>query len=275
MAQTVKNLPAVKETWIQFLGREDPLEKGTATHSSILAWKIPWTEEPGGLQSQRIGHDWATKHIPHIQCPCMSLYIIKAELHGSLVPRDDPQLWWVLAVAQEELGCCWPPVLREQPCPWLTMPLTICLKVWIAVDFTLKLWFQHRTERRIPDCLATSPYACASGAKEGVCPVPSCGKVLAEGVLLLRPLTPLCTLFRKAGESQSYSEEPETLSFTAPVSSPTRLMLPLQPLDQGRWVVGDANRFPSLPGGRLYQGHCLELPVHDDNKKQRTFAQRH
>ena len=47
----VKNLPAMWETRIQYLGWEDPLEKGTATHSSILAWRIPWTEEPGGLQS--------------------------------------------------------------------------------------------------------------------------------------------------------------------------------------------------------------------------------
>ena len=51
IAQSVKNLPAVLETWVQFLGREDPLEKEMATHSSVLAWKIPWTEEPGGLQS--------------------------------------------------------------------------------------------------------------------------------------------------------------------------------------------------------------------------------
>ena len=51
VAQTVKNLPAVQETWVQSLGQEDPLEKGMATHSSILAWKIPWTKEFGGLQS--------------------------------------------------------------------------------------------------------------------------------------------------------------------------------------------------------------------------------
>ena len=51
MAQTVKNLPAVRETWVQSLGWEDPLQKGLATHSSILAWTIPWTEEPGRLQS--------------------------------------------------------------------------------------------------------------------------------------------------------------------------------------------------------------------------------
>ena len=56
----VKNLPAVQETWVPSLGREDPLEKGIATLSSVLAWRIPWTEEPGGLQamgSQRVGHE--------------------------------------------------------------------------------------------------------------------------------------------------------------------------------------------------------------------------
>ena len=60
MAQTLKNLPAMQETQVQSLGQEDPLEKGMATHSSILAWRIPWTEEPDGLQStgsQRIGQD--------------------------------------------------------------------------------------------------------------------------------------------------------------------------------------------------------------------------
>ena len=64
MAQQVKNLPAVQETpetWIQSLGREDPLDKEMATHSSILAWEIPWTEKPGELQFmglQRVRHEW-------------------------------------------------------------------------------------------------------------------------------------------------------------------------------------------------------------------------
>ena len=56
----VKNLPALQETWVQSLGWEDPLEKGMAIHVSILAWRIPWTREPGGLQSmglQKVGHD--------------------------------------------------------------------------------------------------------------------------------------------------------------------------------------------------------------------------
>ena len=60
VAQMVKNLPAIQETQLCSLDQVDPLEKGMATHSSILAWRIPWTDEPGGLQStglQRVGHD--------------------------------------------------------------------------------------------------------------------------------------------------------------------------------------------------------------------------
>ena len=49
VTQTVKNLPAMQESWVQFLGQEDPLKKGMATHSSFLAWRIPWTEEPDGV----------------------------------------------------------------------------------------------------------------------------------------------------------------------------------------------------------------------------------
>ena len=76
VAQWIKNLPAMQEmqeTQVWFLGHEDPLEEGTAPHSSILAWRIPWTEEPGGLQfmgSQRVGHDWsywASTHIPYLK----------------------------------------------------------------------------------------------------------------------------------------------------------------------------------------------------------------
>ena len=65
MAQAVKNLPVMWETWVRSLGQEDPLKKGMATHSSILAWRIPRTEEPGELQSMgshRVGHDLAGTH---------------------------------------------------------------------------------------------------------------------------------------------------------------------------------------------------------------------
>ena len=63
VAQRLKHLPLMQETWVRSMGQEDPLEKEMATHSNILAWRIPWMEEPGGLQStglQRVGHDWAT-----------------------------------------------------------------------------------------------------------------------------------------------------------------------------------------------------------------------
>ena len=79
----VKNLPAVQETRVWSLGQEDPLEKGLATHSSILAWRIPWTEEPGGLQSigpQGVGHSWATNTFTHFH---FSLSLRNASLHPS------------------------------------------------------------------------------------------------------------------------------------------------------------------------------------------------
>ena len=64
VAQTVKRLPTMQETWVRSLGREDPLEKEMAPHSSTLAWKIPWTQEPGRLQSmglRRVGHNLVTE----------------------------------------------------------------------------------------------------------------------------------------------------------------------------------------------------------------------
>ena len=76
MTQTVKNLPAIQETRVWPLGWEDPLEEGMATHSSIPAWRIPWTEEPGGLQSmgsQRVGRDLETKH--HQQCAYSHVFL--------------------------------------------------------------------------------------------------------------------------------------------------------------------------------------------------------
>ena len=73
VAQMVKNLPVMQETTVESLGQEDPLDKGMATHCSILAWRISWTEKPGGLQfmgSQRVKHDWAANmHTVSFLCP--------------------------------------------------------------------------------------------------------------------------------------------------------------------------------------------------------------
>ena len=89
MAQTVKRLPAMWETWVRFPGREDPLEKEMATHSSILARKIPWMEEPGGLQSmesQRVRHNRATSFIHSQkacpQAPVLGIMVLRSELVG-------------------------------------------------------------------------------------------------------------------------------------------------------------------------------------------------
>ena len=72
MAQVVNNLPAMRKTQIQSLGQEDPLEKGMATHSSIFAWRIPWTEEPGGLQSMGF-QSWTRLSDFHFHFPELTL----------------------------------------------------------------------------------------------------------------------------------------------------------------------------------------------------------
>ena len=75
MAQRLKRLPAVQETWVQSLGWEDPLEKEMATHSSILAWRIPWAEEPGGLQSvtcELQPHTFNTQLLERFSVVCFS-----------------------------------------------------------------------------------------------------------------------------------------------------------------------------------------------------------
>ena len=89
VAQTVKNLPAMQETWIWSLGWGDPLEDGMATHSSTLVWKIPWTEEPGRLQFmglQRVGHDWVTKHST-AQETYLEKYCLFPETYSTTAPR--------------------------------------------------------------------------------------------------------------------------------------------------------------------------------------------
>ena len=93
VAQRLKRLPAMQEIWVRSLGWEDLLEKEMATHSSILAWRIPWTEEPGGLQStgsQRVGHDWVTSvthsvYICQLQSPNSSHSPYPRHAHTSVL----------------------------------------------------------------------------------------------------------------------------------------------------------------------------------------------
>ena len=102
VAQMVKRLPAMQETWVGSLGQEDPLQKEMATHSSTLAWKIPWTEEPGGLQSmgsQRVEHDWATS---------LTLLLSVTAISDFWPPNMNLQL--------QSTGCCYPspPLIAEE-----------------------------------------------------------------------------------------------------------------------------------------------------------------
>ena len=90
MSQTVKHLPAMWETWVQSLGQEDSLEKEMATHSSTLAWKIPWMEDPGRLQFmglQRVGHDLVTKQYSFLNA---LRFEQKFSLFMSLMPCKRP-----------------------------------------------------------------------------------------------------------------------------------------------------------------------------------------
>ena len=101
VAHMVKRLPAMRETWVLSLGQEDPLEKEMTTHSSTLAWKVPWTEEPGRLQStgsQRVGYDWANSLL---SCSCsffvpgkLVSIILAKEHFFSVSLREVPQIFW-------------------------------------------------------------------------------------------------------------------------------------------------------------------------------------
>ena len=96
MAQRLKRLPAMQETWVRSLDWEDPLEKEMATHSSILAWRIPWTEEPGGLQStgsQRVGHDWTTSLSSQWYHPIISSSVTPFSCPQSFQWKSFPMSW--------------------------------------------------------------------------------------------------------------------------------------------------------------------------------------
>ena len=115
VAQKVKNLSAKKETWVQFLGLEEPLEKGMATQSNILAWRIPWTVEPGELQStrsQRVGHDRVTNTKTSTRPPRVGLVPADQFVDSTPAPlplhqdlrRTSPGLTIALFHPEEESG---------------------------------------------------------------------------------------------------------------------------------------------------------------------------
>ena len=106
VTQTVKHLPSMQETRVWSLGRENPLEKETATHSSTLAWKIPWMEEPGRLQSmelQRVGHDWVTSFSLFYITRSNNLHKVKVKVAQSCLTLCDPMSYTVNGILQARI----------------------------------------------------------------------------------------------------------------------------------------------------------------------------
>ena len=137
VAQTVKRLSTMRETRVQSLGQEDPLEKGMAIHSSTIAWRIPWTEEPGRQQSmgsQRVRHDWATSlsffllilSFLSLSTSCPSAYPIS--LTSKIYPESghlssSPMIMFIQTNLKSHLNCC------KNPLPGLFLPaLMVCLR---------------------------------------------------------------------------------------------------------------------------------------------------
>ena len=102
IAQWVKNLPAMQENWVRFLGREDPLEKEMATHSSVLAWRIPWTEEPGGLQSMELQESDTTEWLNHHH----HIYISQGR-RRKRIEQDEDTLSGGMDLLQHTSFCHW------------------------------------------------------------------------------------------------------------------------------------------------------------------------
>ena len=115
VTRRIKNPPVKQATRVPFLGWEDPLEKGMATHSSILDWRIPWTEEPGGLQSmgpQRVGHDWATN------TPILSLKMSPVLQFREILLWERSLVFFLLAASNKSfllLIIAWLCLLTQQP----------------------------------------------------------------------------------------------------------------------------------------------------------------
>ena len=135
----VKNLPAMQETWVWSLSQEDPQEKEMATQSSILAWKIPWTEEPGQLQSmgRRVGHDWATSlTLSWSLCSNGTKQLKKKDLSVVLLEKS---YRWIMALEiferHHRLSRSY---LAERSAPWLP---DLCFFSW---EWESLMWLYYK-----------------------------------------------------------------------------------------------------------------------------------
>ena len=126
VAQTVKNLPAMQETWVQSLGQEDLLQEEMATHSSVLAWKILWTEEPGRLQSiglQPVGHSWVTN----------TKYLHTVTFLGSNTVPSEWTVWLFNVFPASKSQCLY--------CSVWARPACLCLTSWWADRILSACWW--------------------------------------------------------------------------------------------------------------------------------------
>ena len=130
VCSVVKNLPTMQETQVWSLGQENPLEKGMATHSNILAWRIPWTEEPGGLQStgsQRVGHNWAINTHTHRNTKDFWVFILyPANLQNSLMSSSSSEDFWNLLDF-----LCRVPCHLQSDCFTCSSPISILLYIFL------------------------------------------------------------------------------------------------------------------------------------------------
>ena len=175
----VKNPPAMQETWIRSLGWEDPLEKGMATHSSILAWAIPRTEEPDGLQSmglQRVGHDWVTNTATSVSAKVgwiQGCGTMDAQEEPSVRRADCGYVWWgrapvpcivqgsaVLLTPATLLGCAvaWSPSAPASRLPCRLQAFGDHLQRWTWGGGVSQIWR--------PSCCV--PALVQRGRKEGI-----------------------------------------------------------------------------------------------------------
>ena len=149
-AQMVKTLPAMQETWVQSLGQEDPLEKGMATHPSIIVWRITWTEKPGRLGqsigSRRVRNDWATNTFIYV---CMCIYICMWGLSQWLsgiesVCNTGDRVWSLGLEDPLKEGLATHSSILPQKIPWTEVPGSLHIVHGVAEsDMTEPTEFTH------------------------------------------------------------------------------------------------------------------------------------
>ena len=161
VTQTIKNLPAMQEIWVWSLGWEDPLEEGMAHRPSILFWRIPWTEEPGGLQSmrsQRVGHDWKTEHTnAHISGVYMPVPISRwwLELHVCIAEGADLFPDQGAKILKAKQHASHPPAKKKKVFEgWFTLILRSCALpelTWLN-SFSSSWIYEHSSSSASPTC---------------------------------------------------------------------------------------------------------------------------